>query len=140
MDWNEIILWLFGGGTILAIVGSIVLSILCTFVPMAGIGWFVYSRWKKGSDVLQASQRWLSTTGKVTKSRVEVSGGEITSVMPRVIYEYMVGAREYQGDQIRAGGKYWDARTSRDSYDTIDRYPEGATVRVYYNPVTKSLF
>ncbi len=82
----------------------------------------------------EASQGWVSTRGRVIKSRVEVSGGEMTSVSPRVIYEYMVGAIEYQGDQIRAGEKFWAARTSRDAYDTIDRYPEGMAVTVYYNP------
>ena len=134
MDWNEIILWLFGGGTILGFILIIVLSMVCTILPMAAIGWFIYSRWKKSDQMRQASQEWATTRGTVIKSRVEVSGGEVTSVSPRVIYEYIVGAREYQGDQIRAGEKYWSASTSRDAYDTIDRYPEGATVTVYYNP------
>jgi len=134
MDWNEIILWLFGGGTILGIIVSIILSFVCTILPLAGIGWFVYSRWKKSDQIRQASQGWVSTRGTVLKSRVEVSGGELTTVSPRVIYTYMVGAREFQGDQIRAGEKFWSARTGRDAYNTIDRYPEGATVTVYYNP------
>jgi len=134
MDLNELLLLLFGGGTIIAVIGSIVLSILCTVVPLAAVGWFLYSRWKKGSDLRLASQNWVPTTGTVIKSRVEVSGGDTTTVSPRVVYEYRVGAVDYQNDQIRAGDRHWAARTSQEAYDTIDRYPVGKEVTVYYDP------
>jgi hypothetical protein len=138
MDVNELMLWLFGGGTIILVIISIILSILCTVLPIAGIVWFLYSRKQRANTVRQASQIWVATDGKVIKSRVEVSGGEVTSVYPRVIYEYEVGGRQYQNDQIRAGDKYWSARTSQDAYSTIDRYPEGLSVTVYYNPENPS--
>ena len=128
-------LLIFGGGTVFAIIGSVVISILCTIVPIAGVGWLVYTRWKKASALRLASQTWASTTGTVIKSRVEVSGGESTTVMPRVVFEYRVGAHQFQGDQIRAGDRHWAVSSSKDAYDTIDRYPVGAAVRVYYNPL-----
>ena len=127
-------LWLIGFGTIISILVSLLFSILCTLVPAAGIGWFVYTRWKKSDQMRQASQRWLSTQGTVIKSRVEVSGGEITTISPRVIYTYIVGEKGYQGDQIRAGERFLSARSSRNAYETVDRYPQGASVTVFYNP------
>ena len=137
MDVNEIWLWLVGGGTILITVLSIILSALCTILPIAGIawlGWFIYRRKQKADAVRQASQTWKMTNGRVVTSRMEVSGGELTSVSPRVIYEYEGGGRVYQSDQIRAGDKFLSVITSQDVYRTIDRYPEGLEVSVYYNP------
>jgi hypothetical protein len=134
MDINEIWLWIFGGGTILSIVFSIIVSILCTVVPIGGVIWYLYSRKQKANTIQQASQTWLETLGTVIKSRVEVSGGEVTSVSPRVIYEYEVSGVMYQGDQIRAGDKFWSVGTSQEAYRTIDQYPEGQVVIVYYNP------
>jgi len=134
MDVNEIMLWLFGGGTILIVVLSVVLSLLCTLLPIAGVIWYLYQRKQKANLVRQTSQTWPVTPGRVIKSRVEVSGGEITSVHPRVIYEYEVRGRQYQNDQIRAGDKYWEVGSSQEAYKTIDRYPEGLEVAVYYNP------
>lgn len=134
MDVNELMMWLFGGGTIFVVIISIGISILCTILPIAGIVWFLYSRRQKANTIRQASQTWITTAGKVIKSRVEVSGGEVTSVYPRVIYEYEVRGRQYQNDQIRAGDKYWASGTSQEAYKTVDRYPEGQDVTVYYNP------
>ena len=133
MDINDFVLWIVGGSTV-AVILSIIMSVICTVVPLAAVGWFIYSRYKKAKDIRYDSQNWLSTTGTVIKSRVEVSGGEVTSVYPRVIYTYEVNSQQYQADQIKAGDKYWAARTSQEAYNTIDRYPEGLEVTVYYNP------
>ncbi|MBI9049701.1 MAG: DUF3592 domain-containing protein [Anaerolineaceae bacterium] len=134
MNWNESFIWLFGGGTTLAVILSILLSVICTSVPVVLVIWYILRRKKKATSMLQDSRSRLTTTGKIIKSRVEVSGGEVTSVQPRVIYEYSVGATIYQGEQIKAGGKFWSAVTSRDAYNIVDRYPEGMTVTVYYDP------
>lgn len=134
MDINEIWLWLIGGGTIIITVLTIILSTICTILPIAGIAWFIYRRKQKADAVWQASQTWRMTKGRVIKSRVEVSGGDVTSVSPRVEYEYEVRGSLYQNDQIRAGDKYLSVRSDQDAYRTIDRYPEGMEVKVYYNP------
>jgi hypothetical protein len=34
----------------------------------------------------------------------------------------------------RASDKIWRAYSSRDAYDTVDKYPVGSIVTVYYNP------
>lgn len=135
MDPQELFPWLFSGGiiiTVITIIGSILVSLLCTVVPIVGVFWLL----KRGADQSrakhQASLAWHMTTGKIVKSRVEVLGGEHTTVSPRIVYEYDVYGRTYQGEQIRAGG-LWRGPT-RSAYDIVDSYPVGATVTVYYDP------
>jgi len=129
--------WLFGGGTALTILFTVVI-IVCSTLPFAlifgGIGYWIYKRSKQAGEVRASSQSWLQTTGNVITSRVEVSGGDHTSVSPRVIYQYTVGAQTYQGDQIRAGDHLFRVTASGDAYNTVDRYPVGAQVVVFYNP------
>jgi hypothetical protein len=115
-----------------------IITICCTVVPIVaifgGIFWYIGKRSKQAGAVRQAAQAWVQTNGTVIRSRVEVSGGETTSVSPRVIYQYEVRGRVYQNDQIRAGDKFIRISTSADAYATIDRYPEGLSVTVFYNP------
>jgi hypothetical protein len=136
-NFNEWFPWLFGGGTFLTILFTIVISI-CSIAPFVlifgGLGYWIYKRSKTASAVRAASLSWVQTTGVVVTSRVEVSGGETTSVSPRVIYQYAVGAQTYQSDQIRAGDHVFKISSSGDAYTTIDRYPVGAQVTVFYNP------
>ncbi|MBN1581564.1 MAG: DUF3592 domain-containing protein [Anaerolineae bacterium] len=127
-----LLLFLLTGGCTIGIV--LVVSAV-TLVPFALLGWFLYTRSKRASAVRQVSQDWPSVTGEVIKSRVEVMGGERTTVRPRIVYKYTVDGQQYQGDQIRAGDKFWSVRRSQDAYKLIDHYPVGATVVVYYNPV-----
>lgn len=134
MDFNELFPWLFGGGTFLFVAASIIFSILCTVVPIGAVVWYLSNQNKKAKAVKQASLAWLQTMGTVIKSRVEVSGGEHSTVSPRVIYTYEVNGKLYQCDQIRAGDKFWSVNSSQTAYETIDRYPEGLDVTVYYNP------
>lgn len=134
MDINELFPWLFGGGTILFVVVSIISTILCTVVPFGAIAWYLYNQNQKSKAVKQASLNWLPTMGTIIKSRVEVSGGENTTVSPKVIYTYEVRGKLYQCDQIRAGDKFWSVSSSQSAYQTIDQYPEGLDVTVYYNP------
>jgi hypothetical protein len=137
MDPQELFPWLVGGGvfvTIITVVGAIIVSLLCTILPFVAIFWYIKKRSDQAGAMRQASQTWHMTTGKVIKSRVEVSGGETTSVSPHVLYEYEVYGRTYQGQQIKAGDQFMRTYSSRSAYDTVDRYPEGAAVTVYYDP------
>jgi hypothetical protein len=137
MDPNDPLTWLIGGTSLVTILIT-VLSVCCAvLLPLGifgGLGYWFYNNSKKAKTVQQAAQSWLTTTGQVVLSRVEVSGGENTSVNPRVVYQYQVGAQTYQGQVIRAGSQFFSVSSSRSAYDTIDRYPVGASVTVYYNP------
>ncbi len=136
-NFTEWFPWLFGGGTLLTIL-FVVLITVCSLAPFVlifgGLGYWFYKRSKQASAVRAASQSWHQTTGVVITSRVEVSGGETTSVSPRVIFQYVVGAQTYQSDQIRAGDHLLKVSSSGDAYNTVDKYPVGAQVVVFYNP------
>jgi hypothetical protein len=125
---------LVGGGSVLVAILATVLGGLCTLLPFVAIGWYIWSRAKQRDAVRTAALAWQTTTGRVLKSRVEVSGGDNASVSPRVVYAYDVNGRAYQSDQIRAGDKIMTISSSGDAYQTIDRYPAGSIVTVYYNP------
>ena len=137
MDPSELFPWLFGGSIIVTVVGVIVItvvSLLCTALPFVAVFWYIAKRSKQAKGVREASQAWQMATGRILKSRVEVSGGDHTSVTPYVLYEYEVYGQSYQSQQIKAGDQFMRTYSSRSAYDTVDRYPVGATVTVYYDP------
>jgi hypothetical protein len=141
MDPTELFPWLFGGSmalTVTLVLASVCVSLLCTILPLAVVFRLVRNRSQQSRAAVQASQTWPTTAGLVLKSRVEVSGGNYTSVSPHVLYEYDVDGRTYQSAQIRAGDRYMRSSSEREAYDTVDRYPEGAVVTVYYNPTNPS--
>lgn len=137
MDPNDLFPWLVGGSGAFAIVLTIVSACCAIVIPLGvfgGLGYYIYTRSQKAKAVQQAAQSWLTTQGQIVLSRVEVSGGDTTTVHPRVVYQYQVGAQTYQSEVIRAGSQFFKLTTSRQAYDTVDRYPVGAAVTVYYNP------
>jgi hypothetical protein len=141
MDPTQLFPWLFGGSmviTVVMVILSVCVSLICTVVPIGAVIWFIVKRSKQSQALQQASLGWHSVRGQVLKSRVEVSGGEYTSVTPYVLYEYQVNGQLYQGTQIRAGDKFMRSGSSRDAYATVDRYPAGAQVTVYYDPANPS--
>jgi len=123
-----------GGGSVVIAILATVVGLLCTIIPFVLVGWWLWNTAKKRDAVRKSALSWQTTTGRVLKSRVEVSGGETTSVTARVHYAYDVNGRAYQSDQIQAGDKIMAIGSSANAYATIDRYPEGAIVTVYYNP------
>jgi hypothetical protein len=137
MDPNELFPWLIGGGTLLSVLAAVVAGCCSIAIPLGifgALGYWIYKRSQQAKVVQEAAQSWLTTTGQVVLSRVEVSGGDTTSVTPRVAYQYQVGAQMYQSEIIRAGSQFFSISSGRSAYDTVDRYPVGATVTVYYNP------
>jgi hypothetical protein len=127
--------------TIIALVGSfgviltVCLSSLIPLIIIGGIAWYIYKQRQKASLVKQASRTWPSTTGKIVKSRVELSGGrDMASVEHRIMYEYQVGGRQFQCDQVHPGDKFFEVMSREETYDLVDRYPVEREVTVYYNP------
>ncbi len=147
MPIDDLSLWLpvvifviFMAIIILFVLVAVIFSVILSISPFAIIGLIFTRKAKEAREAVQASQSWMPTTGKVLKSRVEVSGGDYTHVKPRVIYEYDVNGQTYQNDIIKASDRILviQTRGSREAYDTVDRYPEGAVVTVYYNPQNPS--
>ena len=124
--------------TVIASVAGILITCLVSLIPLliiGGIIWYVLDQRKKAQVVKQASKDWPSTAGKIVKSRVELSSGrDIATVEPVIAYEYQVGGRQYQCDQIHSGDKIFESISKEETYDLVDRYPVGRDVTVYYNP------
>ncbi len=83
----------------------------------------------------QASLQWPSSRGRVISSdlnRRQDSDGNQTEEA-HIVYEYLVGGATFQGKRIAFGGS--GAGGARKS---VERYPAGATVDVYYDPAKPS--
>ncbi|HUG33810.1 MAG TPA: DUF3592 domain-containing protein [Anaerolineales bacterium] len=118
-------------------------GVLCAFiVPIAvfvGLGIFLYRRSKMRDAVKQSAQSWPGTMGVVTMSTIQVRHtGRSRSEIPVVGYQYQVHGQTYTGGTIKAGEKYFSVRLYGEAQKTIERYPVGAQVMVYYNPANPS--
>jgi hypothetical protein len=73
---------------------------------------------------------WPQTSGTVISSTVQVSArAGHRDEHPLVYYAYQVAGIVYQGSRIRRSGNGLPAVSS------VDRYPAGAAVVVYYDPM-----
>jgi hypothetical protein len=110
-------------------------------VIVAAICWFlvanqIYALWKMLGD--KSSQRyWSVAQGKITISRLGVSATHPSGLDPAdagaiMRYHYRVGAKDYEGDGFRIGGK--SRAMGLIAKALIKKYPEGKPVDVYYDP------
>lgn len=134
MSIEELVALIFGGGAIVITIIAGIVGTICTVLPFVAVGWYIYRQSKRGKAIREQSQSWPSTAGIVLKSRVEVLGGEYTSVIPRVLYEFEVAGQVYQSGKIRPGDGTFTSYPSGDAYEIVDKYPIGSAVVVYYNP------
>jgi len=138
MDWQNLspvlITICIGGGIFLVAMFIIAATVLPMLGIFGGIGWFLNKKSKEAKALREAAKYWASTTGTIVTSRVEVSGGDHTTVSPHIVFQYNVYERDYSGSQIKAGDAHWASYTSRAAYDMVDKYPVGADVTVYYDP------
>ena len=76
------------------------------------------------------SLSWPKTSGTVVESRLDGTRAENTS--PRITYSYTVQEQQYSSSVISFTEK---TTVKSEAQKIIDRYPEGSTVEVYYNPL-----
>lgn len=81
---------------------------------------------------------WPQTMGRITSVNVEArqqpaGRGTYTMYIPRVIYEYEILARRYQGSQIRRGDPS-GYRQQRAAEKALEGFIAGSLVTVYYQP------
>jgi hypothetical protein len=124
-------------GTLGAFVGLLCGSaILLGFV---GYGIYLIYTAVSGKRKAQASQQWLSTSGKILESRIvqttstDDDGNTTTSYHLAAKYEYEVGGRQYINDKCTIGRVPKPISRKR-TQETLARYPVGGVVPVYYNP------
>jgi len=138
VDWQNLspvlITICIGGGILLFAMFVIAATVLPMLGIFGGIGWFLNKKSKEAKALRAAAENWASTTGKVVTSRVEVSGGDHTTVSPHIVFQYTVYGKEYSNSQIKAGDIHMSTYSSRNAYDIVDKYPAGSEVTVYYDP------
>jgi len=108
----------------LIIYGRILLGIHLVGLALIGIGLY---------DLQQAGESadWKSAYGLIIESRVVVtqsrdSGGRlVTSRSEKIIYEFELDGKMYQGNKVRFGFTF---------LADLEKYPRGAEVLVYYDP------
>jgi hypothetical protein len=132
----EVIFGLLGG--LLGILGAICATTL-PIVIIVGLGIFLYRRSKMRDAVKLSAQDWPGTMGVVTMSTIQIRHtGRSRSEVPVVGYQYQVNGQSYTGGTIKAGEQYFSVRLYGDAQKTIEIYPVGAQVMVYYNPANPS--
>jgi hypothetical protein len=107
------------------------------FLIVAAIGIFVLISAFVSRSKANASLNWSGTQGTVTESFVQKmesydsDQGSTTSYSPRVKYSYTVNQQAFEEDCIHFGvGK----SSRKAAEEVVNRYPEGSTVMVYYDP------
>ncbi|MBI5945150.1 MAG: DUF3592 domain-containing protein [Chloroflexi bacterium] len=131
--------WLITGFGIFTGIAGAVCSVVIPILFIGGFGYFIYKRNQQSASYRQAAQSWLSTSGRVLMSSVQSRrSGNSTSIFPVVAYQYDVDGKTYQGKTIKAGEQFLNVRIYGQAQATVERYPAGATVTVYYNPSNPS--
>ena len=79
------------------------------------------------------SKGWPEAIGQITKSEFVVStAGDGTSYSANIQYRYRVENEVYESRRLKFGGHLNGERHYNEQL--VAKYPEGATVAVYYNP------
>ena len=99
------------------------------------MGWIFYKQ-----RLVTRSQTWPIAIGTITHSKIGVDNSQTgpsrtanRTYAASIEYRYMVGPRVYSGKTICLGGVLNTSFKSR-AEERLDKYPEGTTVDVYYNP------
>ena len=134
-----IIEWIITG---VGVLGGVTITICATIIPVlviGGIGYFLYKRNQQSIAYRQSTQNWVSTTGTVLMSSVQSKHtGRSHSLYPVIVYVYAVNGQSYQSQRIKAGEQFLNVRVAGQAQATVNRYPIGAAVTVYYNPANPS--
>ena len=127
--------WIMAGSGLMVTVVSIICSVLLPLLILGGLGYFLYKRNQQSMAYRQSTQAWQSTTGTIMMSSVQSSySGGSHSTYPVVVYQYEVRGQRYQSQRIKAGEQFLNVRISGQAEATVQKYPIGSTVTVYYNP------
>jgi hypothetical protein len=111
------------------------LPIVAPLAVLAGLGVHLGRRSRRAAAVRAAAAAWAQTDGTVLSTTIQIRRvGQSRSEIPVVIYAYQVDGRPYQSYRVRAGDETGRIRVIGDASSTLDRYPVGSNVTVYYDP------
>lgn len=131
----EIISLIIAGVTFLiSIIGGLCVVIIPILI-IGGIGYYLYKRNQQSMVQRQDAQNWANTTGTIMMSSVQSrrSGTGGYSTIPVIVYQFEVNGKTYQSQNVRAGDKFLKINLSSQAQETVDKYPIGKQVTVYYN-------
>ena len=127
--------WIITSVGLFAGIAGAICSVIISVLVIGGIGYFLYKRNQKSMAYRQSTQTWQSTTGTVLMSSVQLKRtGNSSSTYPVVVYRYEVSGKQYQSERIKAGEQFLNVRVMGQATETVNRYPIGSAVTVYYNP------
>jgi hypothetical protein len=127
--------WVMAGSGLLITAVSVICSVLLPLLILGGLGYFLYKRNQQSMAYRQSAQAWQSVTGTIMMSSVQSSHSSGSySTYPVVVYQYEVRGQRYQSQRIKAGEQFLNVRISGQAEATVQKYPIGSTVTVYYNP------
>ncbi len=110
------------------------ISNIVGFLVMSGVMVYLLGFYWNKSRLVRKSKRWPSTLGEIIESKmVRESSDDGSHYAPKVVYRYFHRGRSYEGDtvQIGVGGNTGARRKAR---ETVNRYPVGSQVLVYFDP------
>jgi len=85
-------------------------------------------------DNAKASLDWPTVEGRITVSEVQRKRNkDKVSYAANVGYDYEVNGEQRMGDTVWFGGNF-SSSSSGFAHKTVDRYPKGTQVKVYYDP------
>lgn len=132
----EIFALIFSGIFVLLSFVGTACAVIIPILIIGGIGYYLYKRNQQSMEQRQDSQHWASTTGTILMSSVQTShsssGG--ASIYPVIVYQYDVNGKTYQSQTVRVGDKYLKVTIPGQAQKTVDKYPIGSKVTVYYDP------
>lgn len=132
----EIFTLIFSGIMILVSIAGSACAIIIPILIIGGIGYFLYKRNQQSVAHRQAAQNWATATGTILMSSVQSSSSSTGgySIYPVIVYQFEVNGKTYQSQNLRAGDKYLKVNIPSQAQQTVDKYPIGAKVTVYYDP------
>lgn len=111
------------------------LPLVASVAVLAGLVVQLGRRAHRAAIVRRAAAAWSQTAGTVLSTTIQIRRlGQGRSEVPVVIYAYQVDGRPYQSFRVRAGDDTGGIRVNGDASRTLERYPVGSNVTVYYDP------
>ena len=111
------------------------LPLVASIAVLAGLVVQLGRRARRAAIVRRAAAVWAETAGTVLSTTIQIRRlGQGRSEVPVVIYAYQVDGRPYQSFRLRAGDDTGGIRLHGDASRTLERYPVGSNVTVYYDP------
>ena len=133
---NLLILWIMSFGLLLITVevNFFPANWLSMVLSWGAIGSFLYCIHFIPEAL--ASTKWPSIEGEIVTSHMGIKegGSRGSSSFPIIIYSYVIRGLSYQASRIKVGAQDLSSTYRNWAIGTLERYPVGKKVRVFFNP------